>query len=150
VEAQLARLNRDYEVNKAQRTALLQRLESARLSDEASQTTGDSKFKIVEKPLVPQRPASPNRPLLSSGVLLLALVAGIGTALGLNVFLPVVATRTQLKTVTGFETLGSISLVGPAARWYRRPLLVLCSGFGVLVVVYALIVSVAAAGLLRI
>jgi polysaccharide chain length determinant protein (PEP-CTERM system associated) len=150
VEAQLARLNRDYEVNKAQRTALLQRLESARLSDEASQTTGDSKFKIVEKPLVPQRPASPNRPLLSSGVLLLALVAGIGTALGLNVFLPVVTTRDQLKTVTGFETLGSISLVGPAARWYRRPLLVLCSGFGVLVVVYALIVSVAAAGLLRI
>ena len=150
VEAQLARLNRDYEVNKAQRTALLQRLESARLSDEASQTTNNSKFKIVEKPLVPQRPASPNRPLLVSGILLLALVAGIGLALGLNMAFPVVTTRDTLKRVTGVETLGSITLLEPTGHWYRGPILIISSGFGFLLLVYALIVSVAAAGLLRI
>jgi polysaccharide chain length determinant protein (PEP-CTERM system associated) len=149
VEAQLARLNRDYEVNRAQRTQLLQRLESARLSDEAQQTAGDSKFKIVEKPVVPARAAAPNRPLLVSAVLVLALVAGIAMAVGLNIVFPVVATRDSLKRLTGIETLGSISLVQSHA-WYRGPLLVAASGLGLLVFVYTLILSAAAAGVLRI
>jgi polysaccharide chain length determinant protein (PEP-CTERM system associated) len=149
VEAQLARLNRDYEVNRAQRTQLLQRLESARLSDEAQQTSGDSKFKIVEKPLVPTRAAAPNRPLLVSAVLVLALGAGIALAVGLNIAFPVVATRESLKRLTGVETLGSISLVQSHA-WYRGPLLVGASALGLLVFVYTLVLSAAAAGVLRI
>ena len=150
VEAQLARLNRDYEVNRTQRTALMQRLESARLSDEASQTTSDSKFKIVEKPLVPQKPAAPNRPLLISAALLLALAAGVALAIGLNVAFPVITTREALARLTGLETLGSISLLEPTGHWYRRPLLILCGGFGALIAVCFAMVSAVAAGLLRI
>jgi polysaccharide chain length determinant protein (PEP-CTERM system associated) len=150
VEARLARLNRDYEVNRAQRTTLLQRLESARLSDEASHTSGESRFKVVEKPLVPQRPASPSRLLLDSAILVIAFAAGLGVALGLNIAFPVITTRETLRRLTGVEALGSVSLLEPAGRWYWGPVLVLSSGFGVLVVMYALILGAAVAGLLRI
>jgi hypothetical protein len=70
-------------------------------------------------------------------------------AVGLNIVFPVVATRDSLKRLTGIETLGSISLVQSHA-WYRGPLLVAASGLGLLVFVYTLILSAAAAGVLRI
>ena len=53
IEAELARLNRDYEVNKEQYDTLLQRLESAKISQQADQNTENVKFRIIEPPTTP-------------------------------------------------------------------------------------------------
>jgi polysaccharide chain length determinant protein (PEP-CTERM system associated) len=120
VEAQLARLNRDYQVNQAQYTALLQRLESARLSDDADSSTENVKFRIIEPPRLPLQPIGPNRPLLLSFVLILSLGIGVALAVVLNELRPVFVSRTALAEVTGLRVLGAISKVRRAAE--RVPL----------------------------
>jgi polysaccharide chain length determinant protein (PEP-CTERM system associated) len=138
IEANLAQLNRDYEVNKAQYTALLQRLESARLSEHAEQSTEKIKFRIVEPPFVPRTPSGPKRILLLSLVLVLAMGAAAGTALLLDSARPAFSTRARLQEVTGLPVLGSLSKVTEAlARpWYRRQGSLVSASLGLLVVAY--------------
>lgn len=110
VEAQLARLNRDYDVNKAQHSKLLQSLESARLSEDVEQSRDDVRFRIIEPPVAPLRPVTPNRPLFVVIVLLGAIGAGGGLAFLLHQLNPVFATRHALRESLGLPVLGSISL----------------------------------------
>ena len=111
VEAQLARLNRDYEVNKAQYTALLQRLESARLSESAEGSQEQLKFRIIEPPAVPLIAEGPNRVLLSAAVFALALGGGLASAFILTQIRPVFSTRQSLLNATGgIPVLGMINL----------------------------------------
>ena len=147
IEAQLARLNRDYDVDKAQYTQLLQRLESARLSGEAAETSRDTKFKIVEPAVVPMHPISPNRLLLAPAILLLALGAGVAAAIGLNFIKPVVTGRAALRALTGLESLGSVSLIeARVLRWRDRPIAVFGGGVGLLVVVFVFVIGAALVG----
>ena len=109
VEAQLARLNRDYEVNKAQHSQLLQRLESARLSEDVEQSRDDVRFRVIEPPVAPLRPVSPNRPLFIVMVLVGAIGAGVGLAFLLHQVNPVFVTRQSLRQALDLPVLGSIS-----------------------------------------
>jgi polysaccharide chain length determinant protein (PEP-CTERM system associated) len=120
VEAQLASLNRDYEVNKAQYNALLQRLESARLSEEAERSNRDVKFRIVEPPVVPVAPVSPNRPLLLTAVLLIALAASAVVGFLLQQMNPVFSTRSELQKATGRAVLGAITLASDVTQTIMR------------------------------
>ena len=81
IEAELARLNRDYEINKQQYDTLAQRLESARISESAEQNVENVKFRVIEPPIVPvQAERSGARLALNSLVLLAAIAAGVGLA----------------------------------------------------------------------
>ena len=122
VEAELAQLNRDYQVNKAQYDQLLQRLESARISQRADQSTGDVKFRVIDPPTVPVVPSGPERILLSALVLLASLGAGIGFALLLQQIRPVFSTKDTLRQVTGLPVLGSVTaaVLHGFVPWYRR------------------------------
>lgn len=110
VEAELSQLNRDYEVNKAQHTALLQRLESARLSEQVEQSRDDVKFRIIEPPLAPLTPVGPPRLLFIIVVLLGAIGAGAALAFVLNQVNPVYLTRQDLERATQIPVLGSVTL----------------------------------------
>ena len=77
IEAELTRLNRDYEVNRVQHQQLLQRLESARLSESAEASTENVKFRIIEPAVVPLIPTGPKRGLYMTA----ALFAALGAAL---------------------------------------------------------------------
>lgn len=138
VEAQLARLNRDYEVNKAQHVALLQRLESARLSENVEQSRDDVRFRIIEPPTAPLKPVSPNRPVFLAIVLLAAVGGGLGLALLLYQINPVFITRSSLREITGLPVLGSVSLALSAAQQAqeRRTNLKHAFAAGMLVVVF--------------
>jgi polysaccharide chain length determinant protein (PEP-CTERM system associated) len=122
VEAELAQLNRDYQVNKAQYDQLLQRLESARISQRADQSTGDVKFRVIEPPIMPMVPSGPERTLLSALVLLASLGAGLGFALLLQQVRPVFSTKDTLRQVTGLPVLGSVTaaVLHGFVPWYRR------------------------------
>jgi uncharacterized protein involved in exopolysaccharide biosynthesis len=76
VEAQLKQLDRDYEVIKKQHTELLERRESARLSQGVETTASDVTFRVVDPPFVPRAPSEPNKIALNAMVLVLAVGAG--------------------------------------------------------------------------
>lgn len=115
-EAQLAQLNRDYDVTKAQHQALLQRLESARLSEQADSSSEHGRFRIIEPVTRPIVPTGPNRTLLMSAVLGLAFALGGAVAVVLNQLMPVFLSRGMLASVTGLPVLGAISFSEPSSQ----------------------------------
>jgi len=127
VEAELARLNRDYDVKQAQYRALLQKLEVAELSDAAGQS-GEIKFQIIDSPREPLYPVAPRRPLLLAGVLCLGLAAGGGMAFVRNQLNPVFHQPKVVRQVTSLPVLGSVSRIETRER--RRERLAEVSAFG--------------------
>jgi polysaccharide chain length determinant protein (PEP-CTERM system associated) len=109
VEAEFARLARDYDVNKAQYTALLERLEKAKLSDDASQT-GMANFDVIEPPNAGNKPASPNRPLLLIAALVFSGAVGLGVAWLMAQLKPVFTSAAGLAQLTGLPVLGVVSM----------------------------------------
>lgn len=109
VEAQFARLNRDYDVTKAQYNALLDRLEKSRISEDAEET-GSVKFEVIEPPSAKLQPVSPKRPLLLAGVLLAGLGVGGAIAYLLNQLRPVFMDGDTLEGMTGLPVLGVVSM----------------------------------------
>lgn len=110
VEAQLASLNRDYDITKTQYEALAMRLEAARLSEEAEQSNEEFKFRIIEPPVAPPAPVSVNRPLFLTVVLLAGLLAGIGLTFLLHQIRPVFLNTSMLGHALGLPVLGVVSL----------------------------------------
>lgn len=108
VEAELARLNRDYDQVRQQYNELVQRRETALLSEQADRT-GTVKFDIIEPPAAPLEPVSPNRPQLLLMVLFAALAVGGGGAWLLNQLRPVFHTVRALAEVTGLPVFTAIS-----------------------------------------
>jgi polysaccharide chain length determinant protein (PEP-CTERM system associated) len=108
VEAEFARLTRDYTVTKTQYNNLLERLEKARLSGDAEQT-GVVKFNIVDPPSAGFSPIFPNRPLFLFAVLVVGLGAGAGVAYLMHMMRPVFSTSRSLADMTGLPVLGSVT-----------------------------------------
>ncbi|MES9861792.1 MAG: XrtA system polysaccharide chain length determinant [Candidatus Thiodiazotropha sp. LLP2] len=111
VEAELTRLNRDYNVNKTNYQELVQRLESAKMSEQADEAGDNLKFRVVEPPTVPLFPVGPKRLLLTIGVLIVALGIGGGIAFLLSQFKPVYFDMRTLGTELEFPVLGQVSRV---------------------------------------
>ncbi|MFK7886882.1 MAG: XrtA system polysaccharide chain length determinant [Gammaproteobacteria bacterium] len=111
VEAELAALNRDYEVTKARHDALLQSLEDARLGGEAESSVSDVRFRVIEPPRLPLEPYGPNRPVFLTMTLLAALGAGIAVSFLLDQLRPVFITRDDLAAKSGLPVLGAIGVV---------------------------------------
>lgn len=108
VEAELARLNRDYDVTRQQYAELVRRRETASLSEQADRT-GTVKFEIIEPPAAALEPVSPNRPGLLIMVLFAGLAAGAALAWLLNQLRPVFHTVRSLAEATGLPVLAAIS-----------------------------------------
>jgi polysaccharide chain length determinant protein (PEP-CTERM system associated) len=108
IEAELSRMNRDYGVTKTQYEALLQRLESARLSNDADRRE-ELRFKILEAPNVPLQAVRPNRPLFLSAVFIGSLLAGIGLALVLSMLQPVFYSKSGVTAALDLPVIGVVS-----------------------------------------
>jgi polysaccharide chain length determinant protein (PEP-CTERM system associated) len=140
VEAELARLNRDYEVNKTQYDTLLTRLESAKISEDADQSTENVKFRVIQPPTVPFKPVGPMRLALDTVVLLAALGLGVGLAVLLSQLHPTFTTRDFLQKVTGIPVLGSITAAinESFVPWHRQQSVLVGWALGLLLMVYLL------------
>lgn len=111
VEAELAQLNRDYEVNKKNYESLISRRESANISSDMQAVAGVADFRLVDPPRVSPDAVFPNRVLLIVGSFLGALFAGLGVMFISKEMRPCIYDRNQLRTVTGLPILGVVSLV---------------------------------------
>lgn len=116
VEADLKQLNRDYEVLSRQHQQMLERRESARLAGEVETSAGEVSFRVIDPPFVPLTPSDPNKLLLNSGVLIVAIGAGIGVALLLSLVRPVVTDARMLAHSAGAPLLGVVTWNKTAAE----------------------------------
>lgn len=144
VEAQLAQLNRDYEVNKDNYTKLVERRESARLSGDLSATTDVLTFRVIDPPTVPLQPSGPKRVQLSSMVFVLALAVGLGLAFLMSQLRPTFMSQSTLRETTGLPVLGSISMNWTAEQKVkqRSRLYAFSAAVAVLFGVYAVMTAV--------
>jgi polysaccharide chain length determinant protein (PEP-CTERM system associated) len=119
IEAELARLTRDYGVNKAEYDALLQRLEAARISNEADRSE-ELRFKVLEPPRVPLRPYKPNKRLLLIAVLFAALATGAAVAVVRAMTHPVFYTKAALGSALKLPVIGRVSQAYSSAQIAAR------------------------------
>jgi len=109
VQAEYARLTRNFDVTRKQYDALLARLDSTRLGQQAA-NTGLIKFQVIDPPSASFKPVSPKRALLIIGALIAALGVGVGVAYLLHLLRPVFVSARQLGAATGLTVLGAVSL----------------------------------------
>jgi polysaccharide chain length determinant protein (PEP-CTERM system associated) len=117
VEAEYQQLNRDYDVNKAEYTALLENFQKARLGEQAD-TAGSVRFEIVQPPEEPLAPVWPRRTRLLALIWLAALGVGCGVAYGLHMLRPVVNSVRGVGELTSFPVLGAVSVAFPSRQQF--------------------------------
>ena len=117
VEAEFQQLNRDYAVNKAEYTALLENYQKARLGEQAD-NAGSMRFEVVEPPQEPVAPVWPRRNHLIAEIWLAALAVGAGLAYGLHRLRPVVNSVRGLSELTSFPVLGAVSVAFPSRQQF--------------------------------
>jgi polysaccharide chain length determinant protein (PEP-CTERM system associated) len=148
VEAEFAQLNRDYDVNKAQYTALLASFEKARLGERAD-SAGSVKFQVVEPPIVSTRPVWPRRTIFMTVVLLAAFAAGLAIANRVDRLRPMVGSQSGLTGYTGVPLLAALGSAFPtrarAAR--RREILKVSAAAACLLLVFVTVVALSQKGL---
>jgi uncharacterized protein involved in exopolysaccharide biosynthesis len=121
VEADLAKLNRDYDITRQRYIALVERRESARMAQKVEQNSSGLIFKVVEAPVVPLSPVGPKRVLFLAGVFLAALAAGFGWTVLRFLLFPTFVDFKQMQKMIDLPVLGSIRLqTTPENRRQRR------------------------------
>lgn len=133
VEAEFKKLNRDYEINKKNYEELVQRRESAKLSEQAGQTSDDVKFRIIDPPFTPSTPVAPNRPLLVSTVLAIGFASGLGFAILLAQIKPTFDSVRGVTQALGYPVFGSVSRIWTGNARVKRKAEVMAFGAGALV-----------------
>ncbi len=111
VEAELASLSRDYDITKMKYEQLVERLESARLSESAEESGDNVKFRVVDPPWVPATPSGPNRLILLTMVLAAAIGVGVGLAILIGFLRPVVSDMYGLAKITDLSIYGAVTRI---------------------------------------
>jgi len=120
VAAQLAQIDRNYQVMKDQYDKLLADREDVKLRGQVQTETDAVKFSVIDPPSSPAVPTSPNRPLLLTGVLLVGLFGGVGVAFALGQLKTTFATAARLEMASGLPVVGSIGEVLTAGQLALR------------------------------
>jgi len=123
VEAEFQQLNRDYDVNKAEYTALVENYQKARLGEQAD-NAGSVRFEVVQPPVLPLTPVWPRRVTALAGVWLLSIGVGVAVAYGINFLRPVIHSVRGVGELTPFPILGTVSVAFPSRKrfLFRRHL----------------------------
>lgn len=109
IQARESQLQRDFAQLRSFYNDLLDRKQDLDLQADVESADGAVSLRVVEQPNLPTRPSGPNRLLFMSGMLVFALMAGVGFALVLSVLRPVVLTVEQLRSQFDLNILGNVS-----------------------------------------
>lgn len=138
LEAELAQLNRDYDVNKKNYESLVARRESASISGEMQSVSGVADFRLIDPPRVSPGPVAPNRRTLFPLALLAALAAGCAAAFVAREVRPAFYDGRALAEATGLPILGTVSMIENDGRMKlaRRSTAKFLAGVGMLLGAY--------------
>jgi len=121
VEAELAQLNRDYDVIRKNYDLLVARRESAALGAKLDESSQLAEFRVVEPPRVRAKPVFPSQFQQAIIALFVSLLAGILAAIVSDRMWPVVDGNETLRRLTGRPVLGSVSeFLAPSVVEARR------------------------------
>ena len=110
IEAEMAQLNRDYEVVKGAYQTMVNRREKAALSEDVDATRA-AQFQVIDPPRTAPQPVFPNRTALTQLVVALSLAAGVAATFLAAHLLPTFSSAKLLGEMTGRKVLGSVSMV---------------------------------------
>jgi len=110
-EAELAQLNRDYDVIRKNYEQLVGRREAASLGVKIDQSSSMADFRIIEPPRVLPQPVFPSKRQLALLVMVLAIVIGVAAAYVQTMVNPTFATERELREFTKRPVLGSLTLI---------------------------------------
>ncbi|GAC1337016.1 MAG: Wzz/FepE/Etk N-terminal domain-containing protein [Acetobacteraceae bacterium] len=119
LQADAININRDYQLLTRNYTELASRREAMRMSAAAEASADNVKIQVIDPPLVPQRPIAPKRVVLTTGVLLAGLGAGLGLALLLVQLDQSFHTTDDLHSF-GYPVVGGVSMLAAAVPFVRR------------------------------
>lgn len=108
VEAELSRLNRDYNVVRERYQAMLERWEDLQTARRVRSGTDEIQFRIIDPPFASSIPVGPPRVLYLVMSFAFALGVGGGVAFLLNLIKPVFHASRDLADL-GFPVLGSVA-----------------------------------------
>ena len=138
LEAELAQLNRDYDVNKKNYESLVSRRESASISGEMQSVSGVADFRLIDPPRVSPGPVAPNRSLLFPLALFAALAAGVAVAFVAKELRPTFYDGRALAEATSLPILGTVSMIvnDKQKKLTRRGTAKFLAGIGILLGAY--------------
>jgi polysaccharide chain length determinant protein (PEP-CTERM system associated) len=144
VEAELAQLNRDYDIQKKTYTDLLARREATVMGANAQETIGEQ-FRVIDPPRVSPRPVQPTRLVLLAAAFVGALGAVLLASFIANELMPTFHSAESLSEATDRPLLGTLSMLpSEAVRNLRRRRFVLfVSGLSGLAASFMAVVALA-------
>ncbi len=122
VEIELKALNRDYEINKTNYDTLIQRRDSAIMSQQAERMGENAELKVIDPPRVPVSPIAPNRPLFVFLALFIGMMAGVGLAFLMSQMRPTFYNVKMVREELGAPIFGSVSMLALPGTVYKRKL----------------------------
>jgi len=142
-EANLSQLNRDYNVYRTNYEKLVERRETAKISDSLSDTSGLMTFKIIDPPTTPLIATGPNRLRLFSLVFLAALASGLGVAFMMSQIRPAFHSQGDLREITGLLVLGEVARIWTDQEKIKHKRHLYAFGFSLLalLILYGLILA---------
>ena len=140
VDAELAQLNRDYDIQKRTYEALLSRRESAAMG-EGVVDAGGTRLRVIDPPRVSPNPVAPTRMMLLGAALVVSLLAGLAASFGAAQLMPTFHDARSLAEIAKRPVLGMVTMfptdtVRRVLRWDR---ILFAAGAGGLVASFAAI-----------
>ena len=109
IEAELVALNRGYDITKKKYNDLLSRRETARMGQQADETTDKIQFKTIDPPRTATKPSGPPRMIFFAAIAILGVGVGVGISLLMSQLNPIVTSSMQLSKATGIPIFGMVS-----------------------------------------
>jgi polysaccharide chain length determinant protein (PEP-CTERM system associated) len=139
LQAQFQNLDRDYNVLRRNYEELLARREAVQIAGAARSGTDRVRLEVVDPPVAPNLPSGPNRILLSSGVLVAGLGAGVALALLLVQLDRGFYTLHDLRQL-GLPVLGGVS-ASQAPVSLRMPRMVFAGSLALLLLTFGAVLA---------
>jgi polysaccharide chain length determinant protein (PEP-CTERM system associated) len=143
IEAEFTALNRDYGITKEKYEELLGRKESADLSRRADVSSEELQFRIIEPPLVADKPTGPARIIFYIGVLIAGFGSGIAVAFLISQLSPILVHANQLSARMSFPILGLVTHldIQQIRKRNRNRILLFALSSGAIVVMFGILVT---------
>ena len=144
VEAELAQLNRDYDIQKKTYSDLLARREATVMGANAQDTIGEQ-VRVIDPPRVSPQPVQPTRLVMLTVAFVAALGIGLLASFVANEIMPTFHDASSLREAIDRPLLGTLSMLAsePVKRERRRRIVLFFSGVGGLIASFIAILAFA-------